>query len=203
MIFHRAVALFTVVVLSTFSISATSEERDPQIKNITTDGNLKSNYEVGCVPISSVKNVYTPADLYKGLAECINSGDFKSGASLNALAGVYGRYDTLRVADKTAHQATLVLRMQTFETIPQETMDLFVKEIQAKYTDKKKLGEICNQIRLLGPPNYVPSYMIQHGISAARNPSGQSGIVADFDPKSSWESALSTYLHCEGAASES
>ena len=93
--------------------------------------------------------------------------------------------------------------MQTFETIPQETMDLFVKEIQAKYTDKKKLGEICNQIRLLGPPNYVPSYMIQHGISAARNPSGQSGIVADFDPKSSWESALSTYLHCEGAASES
>ena len=186
----------TVVALASLSCTSQSTGHQNQVTNLTTPGNLQSNYKIGCIKVAAVKNVFSPADLYKGVADCIDKGDVKNGVSLYALAGVYGRFDTMRVADKTAHQALLALQMGAIDPLPEEKKQLLTKEVQLVFHDKVKINEICTAIRALGPPAYKPNYMIQHGMGAFMGSSDKNALVADFDPKVSWDNALSGYLHC-------
>ena len=61
--------------------------------------------------------------------------------------------------------------------------------------DRSSMAMLCSRIRVIGPPNYRPTYMIRHGMGAFIGGSGN-GLVADFDPAAAWEESLDTYLHC-------
>lgn len=170
-----------------------------ETRNYEAPGNLESTYDIGCPDASKLSNKYTPADLYRAVSKCAEQGAHKEGAFLFALAGVYGRYDTFRVADATAHQAVTVLLMQAFARLSKE------KKIALKDGIKNALGNaegraaMCKDVVRIGPPNYYPRYMIQHGMDAFLKKGPSDGLVKDFDAEAAWQKSLDTYLHCPRA----
>ncbi|MBS0351725.1 MAG: hypothetical protein JSR33_11185 [Proteobacteria bacterium] len=165
------------------------------IENYQAPGNLISENDLECVGSEKLSNKYTPADLYKASAKCIDQNDYEKAAFLFALAGVYGRFDTYRVADQTAHQAVTVLRMETFGSLDEDKSVAFKKALLNSFHNPKKQTMLCKQIVLIGSPNYYPTYMIQHGMGAFEQKTN-SDIVANFDAQAAWKKSLDTYLHC-------
>jgi hypothetical protein len=188
--------LLTTLLLL-LSTAASAAEPKPRITNIEAPGNLTATQPVGCVPLATLTNRHTPADLFPGVRACIEAGDHKGASELYALAGVYGRFDTLRVADQSAHQAVTVLRMGHLAPVDPDLMQSFRAEVP-KYFDRgsPELARICVQLRELGEPAYRPDYMLRHGMGAFTGRGG--GIRADFDPEAAWRQALEGYLHCPG-----
>jgi hypothetical protein len=109
---------------------------------------------------------------------------------------VYGRYDTLRVADKTAHQAVTVLQMQMFSSMSKEKAAAFRKGLQDSLGVPASLAVVCGDIARIGPPGYHPRYMIQHGMGAFQKGEPSDGLVAGFDAPAAWKQSLDSYLHC-------
>jgi hypothetical protein len=166
------------------------------ITNIETKGNLEVTHDLGCISLNHVKNDYTPADLYKSFGQCIKENNYADGLDIFLIAGAYGYFDKLRVADKSAHQATKVLIMNN-------TSFMSVEQKQQWKASIAKLGEpnspmllhTCNAIKKIGQPNYYPAYMIQHGMDAIMNHNDKP-IVDNFNAHEAWESAIMKYLHC-------
>ena len=164
--------------------------------SIEANGNLESPKPLACVDLSQVTNENNPADILNGMRECIKLKDYKNAARLFAIAGVYGKYDTYRVKDKSAHQALLVLQqsiIMNLEESEQKALFESLKKELAQGSDN--LNEICQAIRKIGAPKYYPKYMIQHGIQAFTQNEGN-GLNEKFDSEASWNLALKEYLHC-------
>ena len=53
----------------------------------------------------------------------------------------------------------------------------------------------CDHMRKSGPSNYVPNYMIQHGIWAFTKPEAEP-LLADFDAEKTWQDLLDSSLKC-------
>jgi len=165
-------------------------------KNITleADGNLESPKPLLCVDLSEVTNEHNPADILHGMRKCIELKDYKNAASLFAIAGVYGRYDTYRVKDKSAHQALLVLQQNVTLDLNEEDKKYLMEHIK-ELMEPSSLNAICQAIRKIGPPNYHPRYMIQHSITAFLE-NEDNGLNEIFDSEESWKLTLKNYLRC-------
>ena len=169
---------------------------------ITTAGNLQSTFDIGCVDMAQVKNVYSPADLFKGSVACFQAGDGAHGAGLFRLALVYGRYDIDRVADRTAHQGLEVLKLSSFEPFSEADKTLIQEQLNVFFSSPEANLQFCAQLRALGPPAYHPDYMIQHGMQAFQpwSQEGINGLVADFDPDATWQMVVDRYMRCASDA---
>ena len=167
-----------------------------QVTNYEAPGNLESRNNLGCAKPSDLRNTHTPADLYRSNAECVTRKDFASAVYSSALAGVYARYDAMRVADASARQAQTVVQLKYLGSLTQEQKKQFFEALSAVANNPERLAALCKDIRAIGPPNYHPTYMIQHGMGAFLGGAGNNGLVADFDGAAAWEKALDTYLHC-------
>jgi hypothetical protein len=153
---------------------------------------------LGCVALSSLTTQNTPAELYPGVRTCIQERHFDRALRLFAVAGVYGRFDTLRVVDVSAHAVIPALRRLVFSRLDESLMGEFQGAGQALSPGSRALGELCADIRKLGPPTYEPIYMRQHGLGAITGTSG--GTPSGFDPAAAWESSLTGYLNCPRAS---
>lgn len=189
-VMRRTFVFALLLGLATASVGA-------EIKKYEAPGNLESENDIGCVGPAKLKNTYTPADLYKAVSSCARQNKYEEGAYMFALAGVYGRYDTLRVADKSAHQAVLVLVMQSFGSLDKEKEAAFKESLKKTLGNPDERKQVCKLIDTLGPPAYYPGYMIQHGMGAFLDKPSENGLVTDFDSKAAWEKSLDTYLHCK------
>ena len=58
---------------------------------------------------------------------------------------------------------------------------------------------MCKKIERISIPDYYPSYMIQHGISALLK-KNTPPIVANFDAPEEWKLTLQNYLRCDASA---
>lgn len=177
------------------AVPATAAALQAQVVNHTAAGNLQSLHAVGCIDLADASNTLTPADLYPGVADCARQEDYQKAIALYTLAGAYGRFDTLRVADRTAHAALAALQMGDFGSLSPATQGRLRAELQSQLRDPARLAGICNSLRGIGAPNYMPTYMIQHGMGAFTGNTGD-GLTPGFDAKASWQSILSSYLHC-------
>jgi hypothetical protein len=166
-----------------------------QVTNYETKDNLKSFHHLDCGDIAALTTDNTPADIYPAARRCLDRGDFQRAARLWAIASLYGRFDTLRVRDLSAHQAILVLREAAFSELDQGKKDEFQTALKA-LLGSDELADICTQVRRLGPPTYYPTYMTQHGMSAFTGQGG--GLKQDFNVGQAWDSNLTDYLHCPG-----
>jgi hypothetical protein len=169
--------------------------RSAQIVMLETEGNLASTAPLGCVDLGSVTPAQTPADIIPGVRKCLDSSEYAKAADLFAVFRAFGKFDTLRVADKSAHQGLLVLQMNFLDKATQESKTA-VQELIKKFVDptSAELMQLCKHMKAIGPPSYVPTYMLQHGISAF---TGQgAGLVQGFDAKVAWGTTLDGYLHC-------
>lgn len=179
-----------------FTPKPTATATQSQITIIEAPGNLESTQDIGCAPISDLKDTYTPPDLYNGMMECINQDNYSSAIFFFALAGVYGNYDTLRVTDTTAHAAISVLTQQSLSSLDNAQKDALSQEAQNTLGNPDKLPMVCNEILRIGAPQYYPSYMIQHGMNAITGSNPEDALVKDFDSTAAWKKSLDAYLNC-------
>jgi len=187
----RSLLFAAASMLSTMGLAA-------EFRNYETPGNLESKHDLGCVESDQLNNQHTPADLFRALKKCLAEKKYQPGAFLFAIGGVYGRFDTLRVADQTAHQGVTVLRMQAlsiFEKDP-DVKSQFTSELKKTLGTPDSLKNVCQEIQRIGPPQYFPRYLIQHGMDAFNPQPNTDGLVSSFDAKVAWKKALDSYLHC-------
>lgn len=171
-----------------------ASQTKPLITNYTTPGNLISTYKVGCSAITDAQNNWTPADIYPGVYSCIQKNDYVDALGLFLLAGSYGYFDALRVSDPTARDAPAVLIDQMSSGLTPEQKSEFAKAAAQILEDPSPL---CVQLQKLGPPDYFPTYMIQHGMQAFSGPQPNGGLVKGFDKASGWMETLRDYVHCK------
>jgi hypothetical protein len=171
----------------------------PNITNYETQGNLESTNNVGCVGPDKLNRKFTPADLYKAAAICIQQDMDKEGVFLFALAGAYGHFDAQRVADKTSHDAPAILRMTSFGSLNETKKNVFQASIKTALGNPDTLAAICHDVIRIGSPDYFPRYMIQHGMGAfTLDTKAGNGLTDGFDASTAWSQTLGSYLHCAG-----
>lgn len=167
-----------------------------KVTNVTAEGNLASYQAVGCIPLAEAKNTLTPADIHKGVGQCIEQGNYDFAARLYLLAFMYGIFDAERITDKTAGQAILVLNMNTFSNVPQDKKIKADEAIKHIAKDSELLGKLCGEINKIGPPDYYPSYMILHGVKAFTGNPHDGALVKNFNTLGVWKKIQSKNLKC-------
>ncbi len=191
----RAVTVIVVALVAVGCAPQQSAKTTPQITNYEAKGNLQATQPIACVGLAELTNRHTPADIFPGVRQCIDSGEYGKAADLFAVAGVYGRFDMLRVADRTAHQAITVLQMNTLGSLKQARVDAFQESIKGRFEARSSdLVRICDHVKSSGAPAYQPVYMLQHGMSAFTGVGG--GIKSDFNRAEAWAASLDGDLHC-------
>lgn len=184
---------FFIVTLLTLGINFINAQN---IVSFQAKGNLESPKPCGCVDLSEVTNENNPADILNGMGKCIKLKQFEKAVKLFAIAGVYGKYDTYRVKDKSAHQALLVLQQNILLNINESDKNNLIESLDKELKPgSNELSSICQAIQQVGNPRYYPKYMIQHGIQAFTENNGN-GLVEEFNSDESWILALKSYLHC-------
>jgi hypothetical protein len=164
-------------------------------KSTDTKGDLSAN-DIGCTDVAHLRNFYTPVDLYRAVPACVERNDYDSAVFISVLAGVYARYDQMRVADESAYQAETVLRIKYLDSLTSDQQKKLIDMLRARANSPTKLTAMCDQIRGIGPPHYFPTYMVQHGVGAFVGSTSGDGLVTGFNGAQAWNEALTTYLNC-------
>ena len=151
---------------------------------------------VACLDKSKVSNMLSPVELWKSIASCISSEKYDEGVFIYAMAGAFGAFDKLRVADKTAHQATQVLLMVTFDSLPEDKVAAFQSRVRQTFGNESTHKAYCKEIESVGPPDYFPTYMVRHGLGAFPGANKNQPLVVPFDPHVAWPQAVKQYLLC-------
>ena len=176
---------------------ATSTVNCQEVKAVEAEGNLAVTDSLGCVSIDEVTTDHTPADIYAGIAKCIENEDYINAAQLFAIAGVYGSFDTKRVKDRSAHQALSVLSRQVLSSLDDSQKEAFIKALKEELeAGSNKLYALCDKINDKGHPTYFPTYMIQHGMGAFTDDE-EEPLKEDFDAEKAFQESLNQYLHCD------
>jgi len=166
------------------------------VKSADTKSGLQSANDIGCTDVAHLRNIYTPVDLYRAVPACVERNDYDSAVFISVLAGVYARYDQMRVADESAYQAETVLRMKYLDSLTSDQQKKLVEMLRARANSPTKLTAMCDQIRGIGPPHYFPTYMVQHGVGAFVGSTSGDGLVTGFNGAQAWNEALTSYLNC-------
>lgn len=187
-----------IVVVPFLAIAPTAAIADPQVTDFEMEGNLKPTHNLECIPVTEVKTEYTPADLMVAEGKCARAGRYDDAIALLLIAGTYARFDTLRVADVSAHDALEAIQANN---PPDEKMRAAMPPIAAKYaaSGSAEMAALCQRLKQLGPPNYYPGYMVRHGMAAffGRGTGSNTGLVSNFDAQKAWKQSLSSWLHCD------
>ncbi|MES2313951.1 MAG: DUF4124 domain-containing protein [Pseudomonadota bacterium] len=149
-----------------------------------------------CLDKSRLSNKMSPVDLWKGIGGCISSGRYDDGVFMFALAGAFGSFDMQRVADDTGHQVIQILPMAVYASLPQDKVSVFQSLASKTLEDETKRLAYCKEIAHMGPPDYFPTYMVQHGIGSFTGANRAQPLVVPFDAKAAWAKAVKQYLLC-------
>lgn len=79
-----------------------------QIADYQAPGNLQASVDPGCIGFESAAVTLTPPDLGFGVQTCAVADDPDMAVGLYILMHLRARFDTLRGADETVHQAEQV-----------------------------------------------------------------------------------------------
>jgi hypothetical protein len=197
-----------IIILCTCLFACTSRysHNDTSSTNIRTEGSLESKNNLGCIPTAQLSNHYTPADMYRASAQCLREENFFQAIVLFYTAGAYGVYDGMRVSDPSAGQArqALILMHVTpvLQQMPDDKKATWKSGVQQVQDANSQLSqEICTNLLRLGPPDYYPRYMINHGLIAITNAlqrkavDEQAQLVPNFDSQKAWNRTIHS-LHC-------
>jgi len=161
--------LAAAVFLITSVLLGLERGASAQVVEIVHPDNLVRTHRLGCIEIEDVTNSHTPVDLSTAVARCANRGKFEQAIQLFFVYSVYGYFDQRRMKDQTAASAIGALNYSTFESVNERQRD-------GMQMAAKKLGDpsgslfndTCAATERLGPPNYVPFYMLAHGMKSFR-----------------------------------
>lgn len=165
-------------------------ETKGQVTNCQSKGNLAPTQNQGCITLEQATPTLSPADLALRVAACSKKARYQDAAELYILLQMRGYFDMDRVADKTAHQAISVMKIEIANFIgkrataklKQAALDLISD------TNAPQFVTLCQKLRALGVPKHDPTYMINHGMGAILGEGGKK-IVNNFNAKSAWDRA--------------
>lgn len=192
-------SLSFVLALMMVPTACASETTRPggSVTNFETPGNLAPTQDRGCIALPQADSSMSPADLALSLQKCLAKDKYQDAARLMVLMLARARFDTYRVADRTAHQAESVLPMTVFQSLRPAQRNRLSAELDRMAADRTgpEYRALCQEIRALGIPGHDPGYMIAHGMNAvlgrADNP-----LVAGFNAKKAWADTLRDYIKC-------
>jgi hypothetical protein len=159
----------------------------------------------GCPPLASLDGSQTPLQLYRGVAACMRRSDTDTAVVLFSLAVAYGRYDALRVADPSAHQAGMLLRLVALQRLDEAQRQALSRGMSVAQSEAGRRQNLCAAIERIGAPTYRPDYMSRHGAMALRRsfseqrpPASRASPerVQDFDGEAAWNQVLDRVLRC-------
>jgi len=157
-----------------------------------------------CVQLDSIDNSHTPIELYSSLNDCMQNNRDADAVSLFILAGMDSSFDSVRVSDKTAGQARVILIMALFGGMAADVHARFETEMKALMDHPSRHAILCEQVKKVGPPQYFPAYMVNHGLgvmqSALANQAPPTPLEPKFDAAATWRNLITNYLNCGGAA---
>lgn len=192
----RRVGGWVVLGLAALGCAEGPTTSAPHVQLVTAPGSLQSLQDLGCASPEALRNDHTAADLARSSARCIDQGDYPSAVFSSALGGVYSRYDALRVADVSARAAETAVMVKYLSDVSPEQQRAFMAALSEVADDPDRFAAMCGRIRAIGPPDYHPRYMIQHGMKAILGAGIGDGLVTPFDGPSAWDRSLDSYLHC-------
>lgn len=158
-----------------------------------------------CPRLASLDGSQTPEQLYRGVAGCMRHSDLDTAVVLYSLAAAYGRYDAMRVADPSAHQAGTLLRLLALQQLNDAQRQALSQGVATALSDPGRQPDLCATIERIGPPSYRPDAMLRHGVVALRQslPDARSsaavassGLVQGFDGQAAWNQVLDRVLRC-------
>jgi len=159
----------------------------------------------GCPRLASLDGSQTPEQLYRGVAACMRGSDTDTAVVLFSLATAYGRYDALRVADPSAHQAGTLLRLVALQRLDEAERQALSRGMAVAQSEADARQNLCAAIERIGAPTYRPDYMSRHGAMALRrslneqrSPASEapSELVQGFDGEGAWNQVLDRVLRC-------
>jgi hypothetical protein len=155
-----------------------------------------------CMRLDQIDARHAPPALYALVADCMQRNRDADAVGLFVLAGMDSSFDALRVTDRTAGQARQILIMGLFESLPTNAHDRFETAIKDLMDHPQQHVTLCEQVKKIGPPQYFPAYMVNHGIGAVMgalsNQAPPTPLRADFDAAAAWADLQSNYLNCTG-----
>ena len=166
-----------------------------QVTNYTTEGSLRADHPLQCVPVSEITGKSSAADVTQGAVACLEAENYQGAAELVMVASAFAYFDTQRVSDPSAHVALQAIFADALSGQPQDRVEKMLAAIQRLSPDNSRHREICTSLLALGPPSYYPSYMIEHGMDAFTG-SDSEPLVADFDAGKAWVDSLRTFIKC-------
>jgi ankyrin repeat protein len=156
-----------------------------------------------CVQLDSIDNSHNPIELYSSLNDCLQNNRDADAVSLFILAGMDSSFDSLRVADKTAGQARTILIMALFGEMPPDEHTRFEASTKTFMDNPSHHATLCEQVKKVGPPQYFPAYMVNHGLgvmqSTLANQAPPTPLDPKFDAAATWRELITSYLNCDSA----
>jgi hypothetical protein len=158
-----------------------------------------------CVRFDQIDNTHSPVELYASVADCAQNNRDVDAVSLFVLAGMDSSFDSLRVADKTAGQARQILIMGLFQEMRADVHARFETALKGLMDQPQRRATLCAQVHKIGPPQYFPAYMVNHGLgvmqSALSNQLPPPPLEPNFDAAATWATLVINYLDCTPAVS--
>lgn len=159
------------------------------IRDVQFAGNLQPNVDIGCIPMSDVKNSFNPPALIYAGKKCILQEEYEKAWALITTGFGFAYYDLKRLADRSTSGAGSVLAMNAFGDLTQaqrEKSQQVSKEMQA---DPGQTKAYCAELTRIGPPTYEPQWAIRHGIGAYQEPRN-GDYLTNVDTKALWAEVL-------------
>lgn len=164
---HRNMSATVFLVTSVFL--GLERGATAQIVEIVHPDNLARTHQLGCIKTEDVTNSHTPADLSRAIERCAVRGKYDQAIQLFFVYSVYGYFDQRRMKDRTAASAISVLNSEIFENLNKRQRDGIQMAVKKMQDPSGSLFKgTCAATERLGPPNYVPYYMLAHGMKAFR-----------------------------------
>lgn len=156
-----------------------------------------SALDLPCLKTEEIKTDMDPPHLYGAMASCIKLKDYKSAAHLYGVGGAYGRYDSYRVLDQTAHtEGSNALTEAFYGLVDRAGKSEFREAMLDEIVRGQNQIEFCKTIWKIGKPTYEPMYMINKGHNKDIPHTLEGGLVRDFDAKAAWLKAINLQLRC-------
>lgn len=190
----RSVLRFAALAAATFLLAACSSSEAARVSNVEAPVNLQAE-PLTCFPPPRATPDMTPPALYSATRSCMKANRVVEAAQLFALAGAYSRFDTLRVQDRTAHQASTALKVLLSSQLSEQQRTALGEQVKLNMATPEAIALTCRTVAAVGKPTYSPIYMIQHGMASFAGVNGH-WEVEGFDPSKAWDETLTGYLHC-------
>jgi len=190
--------MFRISVLClALSCAAAIAHAEVNIQRYEAPGNLKPTQNRGCIPLSKADVSLSPADLALSVQACAKNGKASDAAQLLGLMVARGRFDTMRVTDKSAYQAVDVLMMGVMQSLSTGQRGKVMAEFDGLIVRQQPPGfqRYCAALAGLGAPAHDPTYMIAHGIKAFTGRT-EAPLRQPFNAGKAWNDVLRDYMKC-------